>query len=172
MRREMSKKDRLSKIIVCSLVLGVMMIIFMFSNQPSNESNHLSSQFVSGFQSVIRFIPFLPSSIKNKLLSGAGFYVRKVAHMAIYTLLGAATWTALRQINIKRRSVRRTLIIGIIYACLDEFHQYFIAGRSAKLGDVVIDTIGICLGIFLARVISGMIKYNEKHRKSQNKRKK
>lgn len=157
--------NRISKFTGCIAVLLVMVAIFRLSAQPSSQSLKLSSQFVSAFQLSIRMIPFMPHFIKRKLLVGAGFYVRKLAHMIIYTLLGAVTWTALRHMKIKRRAVRRALIIGMAYACLDEFHQYFVTGRSARVGDVSIDTLGICIGILLARVISYRIKYNKKYRK-------
>jgi VanZ family protein len=42
-------------------------------------------------------------------------------------------------------------ISGIIYAASDEFHQSFVAGRTATVTDVLIDAVGVALGcaIFL-----------------------
>lgn len=40
-----------------------------------------------------------------------------------------------------------SLLIGIEYAAIDEIHQLFIAGRAGKFSDVLIDTIGVALGI-------------------------
>jgi len=37
--------------------------------------------------------------------------------------------------------------MGIIYAITDEIHQLFVPGRSGKLEDVLIDTIGVWIGI-------------------------
>ena len=40
-----------------------------------------------------------------------------------------------------------SLVLGIIYAVSDELHQMFSPGRSAKISDVYIDTVGILLGM-------------------------
>ena len=50
--------------------------------------------------------------------------------------------------NLKERTKFTTsLILGIIYASSDEIHQMYSPGRSAKISDVYIDTLGILLGI-------------------------
>jgi len=36
-----------------------------------------------------------------------------------------------------------TILISILYAFSDEFHQYFVPGRSSTISDVLIDTTGI-----------------------------
>ena len=37
--------------------------------------------------------------------------------------------------------------IGIFYACTDEIHQLFVPDRSGQLTDVLIDSIGLTLGL-------------------------
>ena len=49
--------------------------------------------------------------------------------------------------NIKK--VMISLIIGIVYATSDEIHQSFVPGRSPQFTDVMIDTMGVTLGILL-----------------------
>ena len=44
-----------------------------------------------------------------------------------------------------------SLIIGVIYAISDEFHQSFIPDRSSSFFDVIIDTSGVIFGILIAR---------------------
>ena len=46
-----------------------------------------------------------------------------------------------------------SLIIGIIYASSDEIHQCFTPGRGPLLTDVIIDTMGVLLGILLVMLI-------------------
>lgn len=46
-----------------------------------------------------------------------------------------------------------SLIIGIVYASSDEIHQCFTPGRGPLLTDVIIDTMGIFLGILLVMLI-------------------
>jgi VanZ family protein len=43
------------------------------------------------------------------------------------------------------------LALGIAYAITDEFHQHFVRGRHASPIDVLIDTVGLAIGIFLVR---------------------
>ena len=38
-----------------------------------------------------------------------------------------------------------SIIVSIIYAILDELHQYFVPGRFSSFGDVITDTAGIVL---------------------------
>lgn len=52
-----------------------------------------------------------------------------------------------------------SLITGIIYAISDEIHQHFIPGRAAMFGDVIIDSMGILLGVLLVMLIVKI--YNE-----------
>lgn len=44
-------------------------------------------------------------------------------------------------------------IIGFLYACSDEIHQLFSPGRSGKLIDVSIDTMGVLNGVLLVLLI-------------------
>ena len=39
------------------------------------------------------------------------------------------------------------IILSIIFACLDEFHQMFVPGRDASLLDLLSDTLGIITGV-------------------------
>ena len=60
-----------------------------------------------------------------------------------------------------------SLIIGIIYASSDEIHQCFTPGRGPLLTDVIIDTMGVLLGILL--VILGIKIYKEIQQRMINK---
>ena len=41
------------------------------------------------------------------------------------------------------------MITTSFYAATDEFHQLFVAGRSGQIKDVLIDTIGACIGLLV-----------------------
>ena len=63
--------------------------------------------------------------------------------------------------NLKLTSkITITSITGIIYAISDEIHQSFIPGRSPQVTDVLIDTMGVILGILLVILV---IKIKEKN---------
>ncbi len=68
--------------------------------------------------------------------------LRKVAHMAEYAILGLLLLRAMG-------GQLPALAVGIGYAITDEIHQHFVGGRHASSVDVLIDTVGLVIGIFL-----------------------
>jgi VanZ like family len=44
-----------------------------------------------------------------------------------------------------------SFLLGLAYAVSDEVHQRFVEGRHGSAMDVVIDSIGLAIGIYLAR---------------------
>lgn len=94
--------------------------------------------------------------IANKL----GFYgniwalnriIRKLAHLTEFTILGGVLYVVLRR-YIEYGTVVKTIGVGIVIASLDEFIQLFSLGRSSQLSDVLIDTIGIIIGILVVKL--------------------
>ena len=94
--------------------------------------------------------------IANKL----GFYgniwalnriIRKLAHLTEFTILGGALYVVLRR-YIEYGTVVKTIVVGIVIASLDEFIQLFSLGRSSQLSDVLIDTVGIIIGISVVKL--------------------
>jgi len=68
--------------------------------------------------------------------------LRKGAHLTEYAILGA----------LLLRAVGRALpafAIAVVYAATDEIHQHFVRGRHASPRDVLIDSIGIAVGIWV-----------------------
>ena len=57
-----------------------------------------------------------------------------------------------------KKKVIISLIIGVIYASLDEIHQAFIPERTARVTDVIIDALGLILGILCIIAIEKQIK--------------
>ena len=87
---------------------------------------------------------FLFSSIPS-LGTGLGTWdtiLRKGAHMTEYAILGLLLLRAVgREVP--------AFALGIAYAITDEIHQHFVRGRHASPIDVLIDTAGVAIGIFL-----------------------
>lgn len=71
--------------------------------------------------------------------------LRKLAHTLEYAALG---WLALRAIGSRSLSaIVGALVLGVVYAATDEYHQSFVAGRSAAASDVLVDGLGVLLGV-------------------------
>ena len=77
--------------------------------------------------------------------------VRKLAHLTEFTILGGVLYVVLRR-YIEYGTVIKTIGVGIVIACLDEFIQLFSLGRSSQVFDVLIDTIGIIIGILVVKL--------------------
>ena len=68
--------------------------------------------------------------------------LRKLAHTAEYAVLGALLLRATGQARI-------AFALAVLYAVSDELHQTFVAGRHGSPVDVVIDAVGVAVGIVL-----------------------
>jgi len=88
---------------------------------------------------------FTLSSIPD-LGTGLGTWdlvLRKIAHGAEFGVLGFLLLRALG-------NELAGLAGGIAYAISDEIHQSFVPGRQAAVRDVLVDTAGVAVGVYLA----------------------
>ena len=76
--------------------------------------------------------------------------VRKIAHFFVYGLLGVftASFLAAFKMSFVSRFLPSQLFCSL-YAVSDEIHQKFVAGRSCRLKDVLIDSGGAFCGIIV-----------------------
>ena len=71
----------------------------------------------------------------------------KVVHFSVYGLLGTLACRAIAG----RRGAWWALIVVSAYGATDEWHQYFVPGRSTELADWVADTAGAAIAILMYR---------------------
>ncbi|MFC4736864.1 VanZ family protein [Bacillus daqingensis] len=126
-----------------ALVLAWMGLIFYFSHQPGDRSGEMSSGVL---QALTALLPFEPNETFH-------FLLRKGAHFTVYAVLGILLLRALKLHVSGKKAVAWALLISCLYAVSDEYHQTFIPGRSGEVGDVLIDTAGAGVGIFLYNLI-------------------
>jgi VanZ family protein len=77
-------------------------------------------------------------------LGGWDLVLRKTAHAAEFAVLGF----------LLARAVGHdlpALMLGIAYAITDEVHQAFVPGRLGSVWDVLLDSVGVALGVLLLR---------------------
>ena len=87
------------------------------------------------------------------------FILRKIAHITEYFILTFVLYRAFRgsfNINFVRLFMYPATF-ALLYAISDEFHQYFVLGRSCSIGDVLIDSIGIISFYILIRIKKGCL---------------
>ena len=83
------------------------------------------------------------------------FGTDKVIHGVLYVVLGLALgWAWYR--GGAAIPVSIVILMGLGYGVLDEWHQSFVPGRHASVGDAVADAVGVCVGfaIFRRRALS------------------
>jgi VanZ family protein len=82
--------------------------------------------------------------------------VRKCAHLTEFAIMGLLLLRALRRQSggsIKQWQWRKAilaLMLVVLYAATDEFHQLFVPNRQASIIDVLIDSTGAAIGLMLA----------------------
>lgn len=136
--------------------LCLMYMIFSFSAQDGATSSQLSYKvsytIVETGGKILgeNWDPWQIDSIATRF-HGA---VRKLAHMTEYFALAVAVAFPLYVYGL--RGIWLMLVAGFIcvaFACGDEYHQSFVAGRSPSSRDVMIDSFGIFWGVILTRII-------------------
>lgn len=89
-------------------------------------------------------------NITEESISLTHFLVRKAAHITEYAILG---WLAARAfIGSSRELLRRewflaALVLVVLHALLDEYHQSFVPTRTGSLYDSGIDVAGGLIGL-------------------------
>lgn len=89
------------------------------------------------------------SSIPN-LSSGLeeDFALRKLAHCLEYAVLAFLFFRVLSgKVKNFWSAFWGAIILSIIYAITDEYHQTFVFGRSGEIKDVLIDSVGVFAGL-------------------------
>ena len=96
---------------------------------------------------VLPFLAFLFPHARSEDLVAMHFAIRKLAHFTEYLILSTLLYRGLR--GSQRWSIRAAglaLTIAGIYSIGDEFHQWFVPGRTAAATDCLIDVSGAAAG--------------------------
>ena len=138
---------------LCMMLL-IMLVIFVLSHQPSEESYRLSV-------AVSKVVKATPAETNRKINYGrqqsgqnfnlfGKFNIRKTAHLLLYTFLGISTFFAL-----KPGKWRPLLTFGVdyAYAFTDEIHQRLV-GRTGVFSDTLRDAVGILAAIALCMLVT------------------
>ena len=140
----MSRK-KLQKFLAWLALLVWMGVIFYFSHQSGDASIQLSDGFLDSFESLFQnFFDYYTLS----------YIVRKIAHFTEYFILGLLIYHLVKQYRvISKTEIIWMILFCVIYAMSDEFHQVFIGGRSPKVFDVIIDSLGSSLSILILQLL-------------------
>lgn len=156
------------------LALIWMCVIFAFSAQTKEESSAVSESL--SYRMVCSTGHFfhwnLDEEQMREIANTIEYFVRKGAHMTEFAILSVLlfVWLGLWEMTLLRRSVAAFLATAV-YAASDEIHQLFVAGRSGRISDVLIDSSGALLGvivfILLGRLIQTIRRRRSRKRQGQ-----
>ncbi len=155
------KKLSKMQIIFLVLTLAVMVCIFLFSCENSDQSSETSGEFVKviinvSYEDFDRMPEYQQTEIQNNI----SHIIRKTAHFSIYTVLGFCSSFAIGKRKLISPKSAGVIIFCFLYACSDELHQYFVPGRACMFTDVLIDTCGSITGLLISALIVKIITKN------------
>ncbi len=77
----------------------------------------------------------------------------KQAHGLAYAVLAVCCLVGLAGARLRRvtgAAVLGAFVLAVLYGVSDEFHQWFVPGRTPDVNDVVADAVGAALGLLVA----------------------
>ena len=119
-------------------------MIFIFIGSTDLLSAEHTSRFIGPF------LHWFAPDVSDATVASIQLVVRKCAHLTEYAILAALLYRAFRQ-NQQRvgRAFAVSFFIAAVYAALDEFHQSFVASRTASPWDVLIDCVGALASVVI-----------------------
>ena len=142
----------------CLPLLLSMMLIFAVSmnHNPYRDLPTALNQFVQSVGDLIGLALVGHSIDEQELLGQPG-------HVLEFALLGV---TAARALIWKRKPSIGFFLLTFaacgLYALSDEIHQIFVPGRAFEIRDLVLDSVGILIGLFLYWLVRRRIKRRER----------
>ena len=132
------------RIRLCTVLLILNLILIWGNSLLPGEISAAVSRFVRNV------IAFLFSGASGNVGGGGEGILRKIAHYLEFTGLGLClSWLIRMLVTRKKLWYLLPLLGGILVACADETIQWFVPGRSCRLYDVGIDTLGVVTGIVI-----------------------
>ena len=133
-----------------STVILLLTIAFIWRNssQAKTDSVQLSMFFTTNIQPLLIKLGLHPN------VTILDTYVRKLAHLTEFMALGAVIYYTFKQI-FTTHIAKKSILLAICIASLDEVIQIYTPGRTATIGDVLLDTTGSMIGIL---IMKGLLK--------------
>lgn len=156
-------KHTLPKRIIRSSVLVLVtavwiFVIFGFSSTVGDKSASQSQAITERVVRVIDHDYEMPEKVEPK--SRDSFYdsiTRKTAHVFAYAALGFLMLLTVRSLTGTSKghffAAKLAVPLCVLIAIGDEYNQTLIEGRSGRVTDVFIDTVGIIIGVCLCIVL-------------------
>jgi VanZ family protein len=116
-----------------------------------------------GRRSLVRWIPalawmaliFYLSAQQSlpRLLDTLGALQSLAGHLVEYAVLALLLRWALDGVGVSNATAW-ALLLAMVYALTDEFHQYFVPGRKMDPLDLLTDAVGAAVALWLAGIVA------------------
>ena len=152
-------------------VLIIMILLFVFSNQAHEVSEQSSEPLAKVVQKTGVAEDSKPATVIKTIISPiihtddylppeqqAQQIARKLGHILIFAALGfwlRIGWKSWFPGH--KHPFLWSLLAGAAYGAFDEIHQLLVPGRSAEIHDVVVDALGVLLGIGIAVLVISIV---------------
>ncbi|MDI1336094.1 MAG: VanZ family protein [Lacunisphaera sp.] len=121
---------------------AVLWMAFIFALSTGLGSAEHTARFIGPF------LHWLLPHAAPETIAWLHFLIRKAGHFTEYAILALLLRRALGPGGGKALGL--ALLLAAVYAATDEFHQSFVPGRTASLGDVLIDITGAFVALAVA----------------------
>ena len=151
----MIKKLRIAAFIP---MLCMMLVIWGFSSNTGDTSSEQSMGIVTRIILFVEKVTDTELTVEERAKWEERIHtpIRKVAHMTEYMIFSWTVSFPLRLYKKRKNWISIvTLVYCVCYAAVDEIHQLFVPDRAGRVTDVLIDSIGILIGIAIFRKIYG-----------------
>lgn len=147
------------KLLSTILVVIWIITIFYFSNQQGTGSSNTSKKVSMAIVNILDIKNEMNEKQKEEIVATIEPIIRKLAHFTLYMIGGILlVGCAYAYIMEDKKAIVGASTIGVLYAISDEVHQLFVNGRSGKVADMVIDSLGIFTGIVVYLIIAKITK--------------
>lgn len=156
----------MKKWISLAVTLAIMVLIFLLSSQPGEQSGALSEHVLNQVQQSGTADAFIPEWFSGNVKAN----VRKWAHVYIYATLGVSmmvTFVSWRRRKPMPQCALFAALSCTLFAASDELHQYFVPGRAMLVTDVGVDALGFVPGILVAGIVIWLVCRRKKHKEIQ-----
>lgn len=125
-------KRTLLRVLFLSLLIATFVAIFNFSSQDGEKSGSLSKAVTEKIVNTFPYIKDFSPETKAKMIEHGEIIVRKLAHLSIYTLVGIFIMAFMCTFDTRvLYKFGISLLVGLIYAITDEYHQSFVARKRS-----------------------------------------
>lgn len=133
------------RVIRFGLLIAWLGLTILLSEQTGAESARLSSRITKWL------ISNLSLNIEFERLNG---FMRELAHFGIHFVLAILSYRAFLTVFREKASVFVSLLLCGAIAAFDEFTQVGIPGRAREIYDLLLNFLGVSIGVNLSYLIS------------------